>query len=34
MCRFVVQIKKAMLNVSDKLFRFTFVVHEPVSEAL
>lgn len=34
MCRFVVQIKKAMLNVSDKLFHLTFVVREPVSEAL
>lgn len=33
MCRFVVQIKKAMLNGLDKLFHLTFVVHAPVSEA-
>lgn len=33
MCRFVVQIKKAMLNRSDKLFHLTFVVCAPVSEA-
>lgn len=30
MCRFVVQIKKAMLNVSDKLFHLTLVVPKPV----
>lgn len=33
MCRFVVQIKKATLNGSDKLFHLTFVVRAPVSEA-
>ncbi len=32
MCRFVVQIKKATLNGSVKLFHLTFVVHAPVSE--
>lgn len=32
MCRFVVQIKKATLNGSDKLFHLTFVVCAPVSE--
>lgn len=32
MCRFVVQIKKATLNGSERLLRLTFVLCAPVSE--